>query len=118
MDWGPTTVKTFDLGYDQILLLESHPHRRMRVLHGGVWLTEEGRSEDVFAISGEEVALHARHSALIEALGPTRVEIIDSVEPSALKRVTGMLEAAGRHIVQVLGRMRSRTTLGRAPQTI
>jgi hypothetical protein len=118
MDWGPTTVKTFDLGYDQVLLLESHPHRRMRVLHGGVWLTEEGRTEDVFALSGEEVALHARHAALIEALGPTRVEIIDNVEVSALKRVTGSLAEAGQRIGQLFARLRSRTTLGRAPQTV
>jgi hypothetical protein len=118
MDWGPTTVKTFDLGYDQILLLESHPQRRMRVLHGGVWLTEEGRTEDVFASCGEEVALHARHSALIEALGPTRVEIIDAVEPSWLKRLTGPLEVAGQRLAHFMARLRARTTLGRAPQTI
>jgi Protein of unknown function (DUF2917) len=118
MDWAPTTVKTFDLGYDQILLLESHPHRRMRVLHGGVWLTEEGRTEDVFAISGEEVALHARTAALIEALGPTRVEIIDSVEPSLVKRLAGSLVAAGQRFGQLFARLRSRTTLGRAPQTV
>jgi hypothetical protein len=118
MDWSPTTVKTIDLGYDQILLLESHPYRRMRVLHGGVWLTEEGRTEDVFACSGDEVALHASHAALIEALGPTRVEIIDAVESSWSKRLTGPLEAAGQRVADFFARVRARTTLGRAPQTI
>lgn len=116
MDWGPTTVRTIDLGYDQILLLESHPHRRMRVLHGGVWLTESGRPDDVFALSGEEVALHARRDALIEALGPTRVQVIDALPRRT--GVTGLLAAAVRRAATAFAQLRARTTLGRTPQTI
>ena len=43
MDWGPTLTRTVDLGYEQMLLLESHPRTRIKVIYGGVWLTEEGR---------------------------------------------------------------------------
>jgi len=76
MDWAPMLVQTVDLGYDQMLLLESHPRTRVRVMFGGVWLTEAGMTQDVFAASGEEVALKSRGLAVIEGLGAARVQVL------------------------------------------
>lgn len=70
-------VRTVDLGYDQLLMLDGEPGTRVKVLFGGVWLTEEGATQDVFAADGEEVALRTRKGALLEALGPTRVQVIE-----------------------------------------
>jgi hypothetical protein len=82
MDWGPTLVRTIDLGYEQMLLLESRPQTRVKVIYGGVWLTEEGLSQDVFAASGEEVALKSRGLAVVEGLGYARVQVMET--PSGL----------------------------------
>jgi hypothetical protein len=85
MDWGPTLVRTIDLGYEQMLLLESRPQTRVKVIYGGVWLTEEGLSQDVFAASGEEVALKSRGLAVVEGLGYARVQVMEM--PSGLSAV-------------------------------
>ena len=77
MNWGPTTVRTVDLGYEQMLLLEGRPRTTVKVVYGGIWLTEEGRSQDVFASSGDEVALKSRGLAVIEGLGYARVQVIE-----------------------------------------
>jgi hypothetical protein len=75
MDWGPTLTRTIDLGYEQMLLLESRQGARIKVIYGGVWLTEEGRPDDVFAASGDEVALKSRGLAVVEGLGYARVQV-------------------------------------------
>ncbi len=85
MDWGPTLVRTIDLGYEQMLLLESRPQTRVKVIYGGVWLTEEGLSQDVFAASGEEVALKSRGLAVVEGLGYARVQVMEA--PAGLSAV-------------------------------
>lgn len=85
MDWGPMTVRTVDLGYEQMLLLESRPRTRVKVIYGGIWLTEEGLAQDVFAASGEEVALKSRGLAVVEGLGYARVQVMES--PSAWSKV-------------------------------
>jgi hypothetical protein len=54
--WGPTTVRTVDLGYD--------------------WLTEEGCAQDIFAGSGGEVALRGGGRTVVEGLGVARVQVI------------------------------------------
>jgi hypothetical protein len=77
MDWGPTLIRTVDLGYEQMLLLESHPRTRIKVIYGGVWLTEEGQVQDVFAASGDEVALKSRGLAVVEGLGYARVQVME-----------------------------------------
>lgn len=79
MDWGPMTVRTVDLGYEQMLLLESRPRTRVKVIYGGIWLTEEGLAQDVFAASGEEVALKSRGLAVVEGLGYARVQVMESL---------------------------------------
>lgn len=78
MDWGPTLTRTIDLGYEQMLLLESNPRTRIKVIYGGIWLTEEGLPLDVFASSGDEVALHERGLAVVEGLGYARVQVMES----------------------------------------
>jgi hypothetical protein len=77
MDWNSTVVRTVDLGYEQLLLLESRPRTRIKVIYGGIWLTEEHRPDDVFAGSGEEVALKSRGLAVVEGLGYARVQIAE-----------------------------------------
>jgi hypothetical protein len=85
------TLRTVDLGYEQMLILEGRPGTRVHVLFGGVWLTEEGRPEDVFARSGQVIALRARKRALIEGLGPTRIEV---VEPARTRPWSALLAGA------------------------
>ncbi len=77
MDWGPTLTRTVDLGYEQMLLLESRPRTRVKVIYGGIWLTEEGLAQDVFASSGDEVALKSRGLAVVEGLGYARVQVME-----------------------------------------
>jgi hypothetical protein len=74
--WGPTTVRTVDLGYDQMLVLQGRPGTRVRVLYGSAWLTEEGCAQDIFAGSGGEVALRGGGRTVVEGLGVARVQVI------------------------------------------
>jgi hypothetical protein len=55
MSWEPQVVRTVDLGYEQLLVLESQRGAVIRVLHGGVWLTQEGLARDIFAEGGAEL---------------------------------------------------------------
>jgi hypothetical protein len=77
MNWGPTLTRTVDLGYEQMLLLESRPRTRIKVIYGGIWLTEENLTQDVFASSGDEVALQSRGLAVVEGLGYARVQVTE-----------------------------------------
>jgi hypothetical protein len=76
-------TRTIDLGYEQMLVLESHPNMRLRVLYGGVWLTEEGLRADVFAGGGAEVALHTRGRAVVEGLAPTQLQVLEPAPVAA-----------------------------------
>jgi hypothetical protein len=89
--WQADTARTIDLGYDQLLVLQSRPGTRVRVLYGSMWLTEEGTAQDVFAGSGDEVALKARGRAVIEGMGVARVQVI---EPSRSVQFMRRLRAA------------------------
>jgi len=77
MDWSPTRTRTVDLGYEQMLVLESHQRTRIRVIYGGVWLTEEREAQDIFAGGGEEVALKSSGLAVVEGLGRSRVQVVE-----------------------------------------
>jgi hypothetical protein len=85
-EWGPATSRTVDLGYDQLLVLESRRGTKVRVLYGSLWLTEEGTAQDVFAGSGDEVALKARGRAVIEGLGVARVQVIEPTRSAKFRR--------------------------------
>lgn len=105
MDWSPTTVRTIDLGYEQMLLLEGQPRTRVKVVYGGIWLTEEGRSQDVFASSGDEVALKSRGLAVVEGLGYARVEVTEPMRTELLRALWNLVKGAFATVVHVRPRM-------------
>ena len=84
-EWIPMVTRTVDLDRDQLLVLESQPGTRLRVMYGSLWLTEEGFAQDVFAGSGDEVALKSRGTAVIEGMGVARVQV---VEPTRAQQVS------------------------------
>jgi Protein of unknown function (DUF2917) len=89
-----STLRTLDLPSGSLVPFASIPGERVRVLYGRVWLTEEGDARDAFLGSGEEVSLAGRGVAVIEALGPARIELIEEVRgPSLLARAAAL---AGR----------------------
>ena len=74
-----TIFKILDLPGGTLMPFPSVPGERVRILYGRVWLTEEGSLRDAFLASGEEVALGTRGLAVIEALGPARIQLFESV---------------------------------------
>lgn len=72
-------VRTLDLPGGTVVPFSSVPGERVRILHGQVWLTEEGDPRDAFLASGEEIDLATRGLAVIEAINPARVELIEPV---------------------------------------
>jgi len=70
------TVGTIDLDHEQLLVLQDRSGTRVRVLSGGVWLTEEGEPDDRFAWCGEELLLNARGRAVLEGIGQARIEVL------------------------------------------
>lgn len=78
--------RTVDLDHEQLLVIEDQPGARIRVLSGGVWLTEERRAQDRFATSGQDLRLEASGRAVVEAIGPTRTQII---QPACGAAVSG-----------------------------
>ncbi len=81
MDYQTTVFKTLDLPGGTLLPLSSTRGERVRVLSGRVWLTEEGDLRDAFLASGEEATLGGHGLAVIEALTPVRVQLL---EPQSL----------------------------------
>ena len=81
MEHQSTVFKTLDLPGGTLMPFSSVRGERVRVLSGRVWLTEEGDLNDSFLASGEEVALGGHGLAVIEALTPARVQL---VEPQSL----------------------------------
>jgi hypothetical protein len=70
------TIGTIDLDHEQLLVLQDRSGTRVRVLSGGVWLTEEGEPDDRFAWCGEELLLNARGRAVVEGMGRARIEVL------------------------------------------
>lgn len=105
-NWTAGTSRTVDLGYEQLLVLESKPGMKVRVLYGNLWLTEEGTSQDVFAGSGSEVALKSRGRAVIEGLGEARVQVVEAT-PSL-----------GQRLREALGALRFRQRLVRVARWV
>jgi hypothetical protein len=79
-----TTMRTIDLGHEQLFVLDGGRDTRVRVLFGGTWLTEEG-SGDSIVHAGEEVTLLRDGHAVLEGLGPTRVQIVESAQRGPLQ---------------------------------
>lgn len=93
-----SVFRTLDLPGGSLIPFTSVPGERVRILYGRVWLTEEGSARDAFLASGEEVSLGSRGLAVIEALGPARIQLIEDVRgPSVATRAAASLyrRAAG-----------------------
>ena len=107
----PMTVRTIDLGYEQVLLIDGGPGTRIRVLYGAMWLTEEGVADDAFARAGDEIALRGRGTAVIEAIGAGRVQVDTPLVGGRLARALAWL---GREPAAALRRGRSALQFGPA----
>lgn len=77
MENQSTVFKTLDLPGGTLVPFSSIRGERVRVMSGRVWLTEEGDLNDSFLASGEEVALGGHGLAVIEALTPARVQLVE-----------------------------------------
>src|SRR5512137_2567077 len=99
----PVSVfRTLDLPGGSLIPFTSVPGERVRILYGRVWLTEEGSARDAFLASGDEVSLGSRGLAVIEALGPARVQLVEDVRGPS--RVALSAAAAYRRAVGALRR--------------
>lgn len=78
MEHHSTVFKTLDLPGGTLVPFSSTRGERVRVLSGRVWLTEEGDLGDAVLATGEEVALGGHGLAVIEALTPARVQLLES----------------------------------------
>ena len=97
------TVRTIDLGYEQMLVIDGGPGSRVRVLYGATWLTEEGEPGDAIVGGGDEVALRGGRT-LIEALAPTRLQILEA-RSGAAARAGRWLRRAAHEARQRLDRL-------------
>lgn len=98
------TVRTIDLGYEQFFIFAGQPQARVRVLFGGAWLTEEGVAHDSIVGAGDETELRGSGSVLLEAAGPTRVQLIEPAMP-APARSAQWLRRAGAQLQQFVRRL-------------
>jgi Protein of unknown function (DUF2917) len=89
------TMRTIDLGYEQMFILDGGRDARVRVLYGATWLTEEGEPGDAFLHADGEVALHGGRT-VIEGLEPTRLQIVEPARRSILQQAARWLRQAGR----------------------
>lgn len=80
MSWSSARVpmRTIDLEHQQMLIIEDRPGTRVHVLLGGMWLTEERHLQDRFASAGEALTLEAAGRAVIEALGRSRLCVVEA----------------------------------------
>jgi hypothetical protein len=67
-------VHTILLDHAQLLILDGGREGRVRVLHGGAWLTEEGVRDDAFLHAGHEARIQGRRP-LVQAQGRAELEI-------------------------------------------
>jgi hypothetical protein len=97
------TIRTIDLGPDQMLVFDGGRDGRVRVLFGATWLTHEGEADDTILRAGAELALH-RGRTVIEGLEPTRLQIVERssghmAQPAALLRT--LWRSMRRHVVRL-----------------
>jgi Protein of unknown function (DUF2917) len=90
------TIRTIDLDREQLLVLEDRAGARIRVLSGGLWLTEEGRPDDRFARPGDELVLSEPGRAVLEGLDRSRIEVTPLRFGTLLERVGRRLGALRR----------------------
>jgi hypothetical protein len=99
-DWQ--TSRTVDLDYDQLMVLEDRPGTRVRVLYGQLWLTEEGRAQDLFIGSGGEVALRGRGRAVLEGLGRARVQLLSPSSRRSRRAALAAVAAVALSVARML----------------
>ncbi|MGQ0655056.1 MAG: DUF2917 domain-containing protein [Betaproteobacteria bacterium] len=83
------SARIIDLAADELAAVDAAAGARVRVERGSVWLTEEGRLQDLFIGTGREEVLTSGRRALIEGIGPARVVVIPPDSPAwerALRR--------------------------------
>ncbi len=89
------TFKIIDLPRGGLVPLAAAAGKRVTVLSGRVWITEEGCVDDAFLGSGEVITLSVKGLAVIEALSPARLQLLDS---GVIRR--GVLNAAWGALTQ------------------
>jgi hypothetical protein len=77
MEYQTTVLKTLDLSSGTLVPFSSIRGERVRVLSGRVWLTEEGDLHDLLLAKGQEIALGGHGLAVIEALSPACVQLLE-----------------------------------------
>ncbi len=97
MQWE--TVRTIDLGHEQLLVLKDRRGTRVRVLYGALWLTEENGAGDRFPASGDEVVIRSRGVALLEGVGVARVQLIEPRRDVWRARLAAALRPIWRRLV-------------------
>ena len=74
-----STFGSLSLAGGTLVPFSAVPGKRLRILSGRVWITEEGNVHDIFLSSGEEIGLKSRGLIVIEALASARIEWIGPV---------------------------------------
>ena len=70
------TIRTIDLGHEQMMVFDGGRNSRVRVLFGATWLTQEDEAGDAFLRAGAELPLGGGRT-VIEGLEPTRLQIVE-----------------------------------------
>jgi len=84
-------TRTICLDHEQLLLLEGKPGTRIRVIHGGIWLTIDNDLRDHFPRTGEEVVIKAHRRSIIESIGKSTIELLEPLRGGTLKRFVAAL---------------------------
>lgn len=100
-------MKILDLHQEHLLTLAPGAAQRVQVLYGRVWLTETGRSEDIFACSGEVIDLSASGLVLVEGLGFARIAVFARADAGV--RAGRLLRRLPQHLRARVQRLRAAT---------
>ena len=65
----------------RLLRLPRARGQRVAGVSGAVWITEEGRTEDIILRAGESVTLQGSGTALVMALGSADIEVVPAPGP-------------------------------------
>jgi len=97
------TVRTIDLGYEQMMVFDGGRDGRVRVLFGATWLTHESETDDAILRAGAEVALRSGRT-VIEGLEPTRLQIVERAGHRAAQPAVwlpGVWRSVPRHVTRL-----------------
>ncbi len=94
-------VRILDLHGGELVRLDAPRGARVQVLFGTIWLTEPSRPDDVFARSGDEIALERGGRVLIEARCFARVIVPVSGRAPFLGHAGAWLRSLALHLSAV-----------------